>query len=97
MTSATPVSSAHSASAMRRYRVEDTGPQDWAFDSVDQLCEFCAKELLASKKKYSKLAEDAGVCSSTIRNLAVSNTRFPRAATVLQVLRALGFEVIVRG
>jgi len=94
MTFATPISS---AASRKRVRIEDSGPQDWHFDDIEQLCDFCAKEIIASKKKYSKLAESAGVCPSTIRNLAVSSTRFPRAATVLQVLRALGFEVVVRG
>lgn len=94
MTFATPV---QSASAMRRYKIEETGPQDWHFNDIEDLCAFCAKEIVASKMKYTKLAEAAGVCPSTIRNLAIAETRFPRAATVLQVLRALGFEVVVRG
>lgn len=81
----------------RKLDVIDVGPQEWSFDTTEELCQFCAREINASKKKYSKLAEAAGVCPTTISNLARGATNFPRAATVLQVLRALGFEVIVRG
>lgn len=86
--------------APRRRRtsdVIDVGPQEYSFDEINQLCDFCMREINATKQKYSKLAEKAGVCPTTISNLAKGNTNFPRASTVLQVLRALGFEVIVRG
>lgn len=47
--------------------------------------------------KYSKLADKAGICPQTVSNIVHGVTRSPRAATVLQLLKALGFEVFVRG
>jgi DNA-binding phage protein len=84
-------------SKVRRFPVEDTGPSDWHFDDTKALCDFCAKEIRASKIKYSKLAEKAGVCHSTISKMARGETNFPRANTILEILRALGFNVVVRG
>jgi transcriptional regulator with XRE-family HTH domain len=47
--------------------------------------------------KYSKLASESNVCAQTISNIACGQTKSPRAATVLSILKALGFEVFVRG
>lgn len=86
-----------SSSKVRRFPVIENTASDWHFEDTAALCDFCSKEIRASKIKYSKLAEKAGVCVSTISKMARGETNFPRANTILEILRALGFQVVVRG
>lgn len=83
----------------RRFKAarEKVGIQEYSFRDAYELCEFVAHEIRASKSKYSKLADKCGVCPATISNIASGVTRSPRASTVLSILKALGFEVFVRG
>ncbi|WP_318872043.1 helix-turn-helix transcriptional regulator [Sinorhizobium meliloti] len=71
--------------------------REYNFRDIYELTAFVAGEILASKLKYSKLADKAGICPQTVSNIVHGVTRSPRAATVLQLLKALGFEVFVRG
>lgn len=71
--------------------------RDHHFNDVGAACRFLGAEIRASKMKYSKLAELANCHPTTISNLAHEETHQPRFSTVLQILRALGFEVVVRG
>jgi transcriptional regulator with XRE-family HTH domain len=73
------------------------GIQEYSFRDEFELCAFVAGEIRSSKIKYTKLADKCGVCASTISNLANDITKSPRAATLLKILKALGFEVFVRG
>jgi len=66
------------------------------FANVYELTNFVAAEIRASKMKFVKLAEKAGCCASTVSNLAHGVTRDPRTGTMLNILRVLGFKVIVR-
>ena len=68
-----------------------------SFDDIGALCAFVSDEIHASGMTYSKIARDADVRSGTVSRLAHGSTKFPRAATVLQILRALGWTVSVRG
>jgi hypothetical protein len=75
-------------------------PDQWSdrhFNDVSAVCSFVGTEIRLSKMKYSKIAEMANCAPSTVSNLAHGETNFPRFGTVLQILRALGFEVVVRG
>lgn len=71
--------------------------QEYSFRSTEELGEFVGKEIRASKMKYQKLAEKSGLCANTISRLAHGETTYPRAHTLLMVLKALGFEFFVRG
>lgn len=86
----------NSAKEQRRVLAKG-GIREYNFRNVDELCAFVAGEIRASKKKYVRIAEKAEVCPSTVSNLAHGITHYPRAATLLQILRALGYEVFVRG
>jgi transcriptional regulator with XRE-family HTH domain len=83
----------------RRFKAarEKIGIQEYSFRDAYELCEFVAKEIRASKTKYTKLADKSGVCAATVSNIASGTTKSPRAQTVLSILKALGYEVFVRG
>lgn len=75
-------------------------PDQWSdrhFNDIAALCQFLSAEIRNSKMKFSKIAEMANCSPSTVSKMAHGETHYPRAGTVLQILRALGFEVIVRG
>jgi transcriptional regulator with XRE-family HTH domain len=76
---------------------EKIGIQEYSFRDTSELCAFVASEIRSSKLKYSKLAEKAGVWPQTVSNIAHGVTQSPRVSTVLPILKALGFEVFVRG
>lgn len=71
--------------------------QEYSFRNTEELGDFVGKEIRASKMKYNKLAEKSGLCTNTISRLAHGETTYPRAHTLLMVLKALGFEFFVRG
>lgn len=70
---------------------------EFKFHNIEDLCRFVGGEIRASKMKYVDLAAKSHVCPQTVSRLASGDTHFPRAGTILQILRALGFELIVRG
>jgi transcriptional regulator with XRE-family HTH domain len=84
---------------VRRFKTarEKAGIKEYSFRNAFELCEFVASEIRASRMKYSKLASESNVCAQTISNIACGQTKSPRASTVLSILKALGFEVFVRG
>ena len=70
---------------------------EYSFQNTEDLAAFVAKEIRESRIKYTKLADKAGVCSQTVSRLAHGETTYPRAHTLFMVLKALGFEIFVRG
>lgn len=70
---------------------------DRSFNDIRELCDFLSIEIRTSGLKFVKIAERANCHPTTVAHLARNETASPRAATVFQVLRALGFEVLVRG
>lgn len=70
---------------------------EFNFHNEQDLCKFVGGEIRASRLNFTKLAAQAGCCPQTVANLAHGDTQFPRVGTVLRILRALGFELIVRG
>jgi hypothetical protein len=72
------------------------GHMEFTFDNISDLCAFVAKEIAFSRKKYSTFAKDIGMCHGTVSNMAKGVTQHPRAETVFQMLKALGYEVVVR-
>lgn len=72
------------------------GRTEMTFESVADLCAFVAREINFTKKKYSKFAGEVGMSYGTVSNMAKGITRYPRAETVFQMLKALGYEVVVR-
>lgn len=81
----------------RRSQFDMSEWRDRQFNDIGALCKFLSEEIRASKMKFSKIAEMANCHPTTVAHLARNETGSPRASTVLQVLRALGFEVVVRG
>jgi DNA-binding phage protein len=74
------------------------GPKtEHAFYEIGELVAFTADQIHASKRNYSNIAREAQCAPSTVSKLMHGETRFPRAATILQILRALGWTVSVRG
>lgn len=71
--------------------------QEYSFQDTQELGDFVGKEIRASKIKYQKLAEKSGLCVNTISRLAHGETTYPRAHTLFMVLKALGYEIFVRG
>ena len=72
------------------------GRSEMTFENIHDLCAFVAREINFSKKKYSKFADEIGMCHGTVSNMARGVTQHPRAETVFQMLKALGYEVVVR-
>lgn len=73
------------------------GIQEYSFRTTYELVEFVADEIRASKMKYTKLAKKAGICPQTVSNIASRVTKAPRVSTVLPILKALDFDIFVRG
>lgn len=71
--------------------------RDMKFNDIGEVCRFLSAEIFASKMKFSKLAALSNCHATTISHLAHGQTSSPRFATVLQVLRALGMELVIRG
>lgn len=69
---------------------------EYTFKDIHELMAFCAHEIHASGRKYNDIAIGAKCCTSTVSKLAHGETRFPRASTILEVLRTLGFQIVVR-
>lgn len=78
-------------------RQEKAGIREYSFMTAEELCDFVAAEIRSSKIKYGKLADKSGVWPQTVSNIASGITKSPRASTLLNILKALGFEVFVRG
>ena len=70
--------------------------REFTFKDTSELCAFVQHEILVSKRKYKDIADRAGVCATTVSNMAHGDTHFPRFGTVVSILRVLGFEVVVR-
>lgn len=69
---------------------------DYTFADIRELCAFLQSEIQRSKRTYKYIAEKAGCCAQTVSNMASGSTNYPRAATVFEILRVLGFQVVVR-
>jgi hypothetical protein len=85
-----------SATAFKKAKTVHTDDGEVNFANVYELTKFVAAEIRASKMKFTKLADKAGCCPATVSNLAHGVTRDPRTGTMLNILRVLGFRVIVR-
>lgn len=72
------------------------GRAEFTFENINDLCAFVAREIAFSKKKYGRFATEIGMTHGTVKNMATGVTQHPRAETVFAMLRALGYEVVVR-
>jgi len=72
------------------------GRTEMTFENIHDLCAFVAREINFTKKKYSRFASEAGMAHGTVSNMAKGVTQHPRAETVFQMLKVLGYEVVVR-
>lgn len=71
-------------------------PEEYNFLDVQELCAFVQAEVFNCNLSYRVIAERAHVCVSTVQRMAHGDTRFPRAGTLFEILRVLGFSVVVR-
>lgn len=72
------------------------GRTELTFENIHDLCAFVAREIAFSRKKYGRFAQEIGMSHGTVKNMATGVTQHPRAETVFQMLKALGYEVVVR-
>lgn len=76
---------------------EKAGIREFSFKNTYELVDFVAQEIRSANIKFSRLADKAGCCPRTVAKIAYRDTKEPRASTVLNILKALGFEIFVRG
>lgn len=77
-------------------KARQTVEEEFSFHNMEELLAFASSSIIASKRKYVRLAEEAHVSPSTVSKLAHGETRSPHAATVFAVMGALGFEAVWR-
>jgi DNA-binding phage protein len=51
------------------------------------------RELLAARRTYKDIAQSAGIASSTVSNIAIGHTAWPRIETIIRILGALGWVI----
>ena len=51
------------------------------------------EEILHAKVSYTELARKAQLANSTVSNIAIGHTRFPRIETIIRILHALGWVI----
>lgn len=85
------------ATTTAKYTWQPSTAGEYTFKDISELCAFLQHEIQVGKRKYNKLAEEAGCCASTVSNMASGQTHYPRAGTVFQLLKVLGYEVVIRG
>lgn len=82
--------------ALTKRSWQPTTHGEYTFKDISELLAFIQHEVHASGRKYNDIALHAKCCASTVSKLAAGETRFPRAQTVLEILRTLGFQIVVR-
>lgn len=63
------------------------------YDSAERFIERVREAVLTDGRSYTQLAILASVSSSTVGNLAIGKTRWPRSTTLFPLLAALGLEI----
>ncbi|MER8619186.1 XRE family transcriptional regulator [Mesorhizobium sp. M1409] len=63
---------------------------------IAEACAFLQRIIWQTRTKHGKLAAKAGLCPTTVSNIAYGETRLPRLSTVIALLRALGFKILAR-
>jgi predicted XRE-type DNA-binding protein len=79
-----------------RGRLASDRPGEYHLDQIDYTA-MLGSMIRQSHRKYSHLAVGAGVCPSTVSNLASGKTKRPSAPTLVGVTVSLGMELIIRG
>lgn len=51
------------------------------------------EEILRSKITYVELAKRAQLANSTVSNIAIGHTKYPRVETIIRLLHALGWVI----
>jgi len=69
------------------------GPETILLDDTEAVCDLLQRELFRFSS-FVEVAAKAGVCPSTVANLAYGETKQPRAQTMVRVLKALGWTVL---
>jgi len=63
------------------------------FTSAELMIEELREHIFKDTRTYKELATKAGVNSTTINNLAIGKTKWPRPTTLFPLLIALGLKV----
>jgi len=71
-------------------------PEEIDLNDLAEVTRFVASEIRATKLKFGKLADKAGVCAHTVSRIASEDTKYPRWNTVVCLLRAMGYRVFAR-
>ena len=50
-------------------------------------------EILRSKRTYTDIARGANVANSTVSNIAIGHTMWPRIETIIRILGSLGWII----
>jgi DNA-binding phage protein len=66
----------------------------YKFRNMEEVVAFVASEIAAANWTYTKIAERAHVCSSTVSKIANHETQSPRFATVHSILAVLGLQLV---
>ena len=74
----------------------DKTEEEFTFKDIYELCGFLQHEIQMSRRRYSEIAGKAGVCAQTVSKMASGESKAQRDSTVFEILRGLGFEVVVR-
>jgi transcriptional regulator with XRE-family HTH domain len=64
-----------------------------SFTSAEALIEEVRNQLFGTGENYKVIAERTNVSRSTINNLAIGKTRWPRPTTLCPLLDTLGLEM----
>jgi hypothetical protein len=64
-----------------------------SFTTAERLIEEVRKEIFGSGYKYSVIARQTGVSTTTIGNLARGKTQWPRPTTLFPLLDSMGLEM----
>ena len=79
----------------RRKWTSETAEQ-FAFATTAELIGFVSAQIRESGRTYKDIASKSDCCLSTVSRMAAGDTRFPRLNTVMEILRTLGFALVVR-
>ena len=71
-------------------------PRPRSFTTPERFIEAIRESIFRDGRPYHVIASATGVSPSTIRNLAIGNTRWPRATTLFPLLHALGLTLDLR-
>jgi len=65
------------------------------FTRAEELIDTLREHILTSGETYEKLSERAGCSTSTVNNLCIGRTKWPRPQTLFGLLEATGYGLSI--